>query len=505
MTIGVLTATRRATLLAILVSLAAMAAGWAVREPAGDHDRFYSVIMEGARAGWMRSTQTRADGVVTTTRRMKFEVRRGQARSTSSLTTRFVESADGTPVSMIATHEIGAAPVTVEYQFKDGRIEAVSDQRTERTLIDAPKEAWLPPAAAATYLRHRLAARAGEISYRTMDPLTGPQVVTVTHSGIRPVTRRIEDRNIEGFLMETTASNAPGTVSIDFVDSEGNPVTQKATLGGLAVEFVLSGPEVVSLESDAPELLVSTFVKPDRRISDPRRATEAVYVLDFGSGPAPPIPETGSQSVVSTDGARVTISVNVASPNPAPEQDTENREYLDPSAMVASRDPLVREIAERAVRDIPAGETRARAAALMKAVDRHISKKTLDVGFAGAAETARRREGDCTEHAVLLAAVLRSIGIPSRVAGGLLYVSEFAGVRHVFGYHLWTQALLTVDGTTRWIDLDATLSSGVGFDATHVCLTASPLTDDRGMLDLLGLAHAMGRLGITVVAVDHRR
>ena len=48
-----------------------------------------------------------------------------------------------------------------------------------------------------------------------------------------------------------------------------------------------------------------------------------------------------------------------------------------------------------------------RARALRLAARRHITHSTLATGFASASETVRSRKGDCTEHAMLLAALLR--------------------------------------------------------------------------------------------------
>ena len=48
-----------------------------------------------------------------------------------------------------------------------------------------------------------------------------------------------------------------------------------------------------------------------------------------------------------------------------------------------------------------------------------ISRKTLGVGYASALEVARDPQGDCTEHAVLLAALGRALGIATRVVDGL--------------------------------------------------------------------------------------
>jgi transglutaminase-like putative cysteine protease len=65
---------------------------------------------------------------------------------------------------------------------------------------------------------------------------------------------------------------------------------------------------------------------------------------------------------------------------------------------------------------------------------------------------------------MLLAALLRAAGIPSRVAVGVTYADgEFIS-------HMWTEAYLN-----DWTALDATLSGGDVVDATHIKLAASAL------------------------------
>ena len=77
----------------------------------------------------------------------------------------------------------------------------------------------------------------------------------------------------------------------------------------------------------------------------------------------------------------------------------------------------------------------------------------------------RRRAGDCTEAAVLLAALGRAAGIPTRVANGLVYSRQrYHGVGNAFMPHSWTLAY--VDGA--WRSFDLALDT---FDATHIALT----------------------------------
>ena len=102
-------------------------------------------------------------------------------------------------------------------------------------------------------------------------------------------------------------------------------------------------------------------------------------------------------------------------------------------------------------------------------VHQKLTKKTFSTALASAADVAGSLEGDCTEHAVLLAAMLRAADIPSRIAVGLVYVD---GVQ-AFGGHMWTEAWIG-DG---WYPLDATLGRG-GIGAAHIKLADSSFADD---------------------------
>ena len=83
--------------------------------------------------------------------------------------------------------------------------------------------------------------------------------------------------------------------------------------------------------------------------------------------------------------------------------------------------------------------------------------------YLSAREAFDARGGDCTEFALLLAALGRARGIPTRVVAGVAYGSRFVGARHAFGPHLWVQAWTG----ERWESFDAALS---GFDSTHIAL-----------------------------------
>src|SRR5690606_4085362 len=89
-----------------------------------------------------------------------------------------------------------------------------------------------------------------------------------------------------------------------------------------------------------------------------------------------------------------------------------------PNNLIQSDDPAVVEMAQAVA---PEETDHAKLAVeLEKHVKRSITMKNFSQAFSTAAEVAKRREGDCTEHAVLLAGLARARGIPARVAIGLI-------------------------------------------------------------------------------------
>ena len=105
---------------------------------------------------------------------------------------------------------------------------------------------------------------------------------------------------------------------------------------------------------------------------------------------------------------------------------------------------------------------------------------------------AESHRGDCTEHAVLLAALARASGIPARVAVGLVYTQSAKNTG--FAFHMWDE--LYVAG--RWIPYDATLGLG-GIGGGHIKLSDSHLADGSALSSFLPVMQVMGSLSIEVV------
>jgi hypothetical protein len=154
---------------------------------------------------------------------------------------------------------------------------------------------------------------------------------------------------------------------------------------------------------------------------------------------------------------------------------------LRPSAVVQSDAPSVRELAARLTEGNPNPCT-----AIDRINDylfRNIEKRNVAT-YSSALETLRAGFGDCGEHSVLLAALLRAAGFPSRVVYGLVFV----GPRGGYMYHAWVQVR-----AAGWLNVDAAMGVFPAWKG-YVPLVAG----DSGA-DAVQLANLLGRVQLRYV------
>jgi len=151
--------------------------------------------------------------------------------------------------------------------------------------------------------------------------------------------------------------------------------------------------------------------------------------------------------------------------------------YLRAEPFLESDAPEIRAEAERMVAGITG--VRAQAERLTREVNALIEKKPT-VSLPSALEVLRTKVGDCNEHTALFVALARSLGIPSRINVGLVYVHG------AFYYHAWPEVYLDEgNGRGMWLPVDPTLNQFPA-DATHVRLARGGLDKQAAILPLIG-------------------
>ena len=154
--------------------------------------------------------------------------------------------------------------------------------------------------------------------------------------------------------------------------------------------------------------------------------------------------------------------------------------FLKPGPFIQSDHKKIRNLVQEILKDDPAAEPLTRAEKLMNWVYTHIEKRPV-LSLPDALSTLENKVGDCNEHAVLLAALGRAAGIPTRIEAGLVYL------KGRFYYHAWNLMYLG-----QWITVDPVFGQ-LPADVSHLrFVTGSP----ERQLDIMGV---IGKIRLTVL------
>lgn len=145
--------------------------------------------------------------------------------------------------------------------------------------------------------------------------------------------------------------------------------------------------------------------------------------------------------------------------------------HLAAEPLVQSTHPRVRALAEATLGGVVDAKEAVRA--LNDWVYRTL-RKAPTVTIPNALQVLDIGEGDCNEHAVLLAALTRASGIPTRLVAGVVYVDG------AFLYHAWCEVWLGL-----WVPVDPAFGQFPA-DATHVKFVAGGLEEHFAMVEVIG-------------------
>ncbi len=517
--------TKKTGLFAASLAALVVMVGWVGRvhaQAAPATDRWYAVMVEGHKAGWMRlAVEPTKDGRITTVTQMQMSLRRGPVALPITIRSTFEETANGRPIEASVVQSFGQMQTTQRLRFGNETMQFTTQQAgMEQTQqlplprVNAPgaKAAgalgWLTPAGIQRYVEQRLAAGDKEISYWMVDPALGPEPTEVVVRVVGRENVEVLGKVVPAIACDTSVSKMPGITTRSYLDDHGREVRMTmAAIPGMTMTVVLADRQLATSPNDPPEIMATTFIKPDKPITSPRQLESAVYELtienDLRSGD--PVkafepPDTLLQRVNRLNGHAVRVAVDLSKPPPDYQDPRPDDTHLHATMALNKDDPEIQALARRALSRAAATTPAAKAEALRRFVYEYIDAKDLSVGFATASEVARTAQGDCTEHAVLLAALLRVVGIPSRTVNGVIYIDEFLNQAGVFGYHMWTQAWLEGGPGRggRWVDLDATLQDQP-FDAAHIAFATSAMDDPTMINDMISMLPLIGRLKIKVV------
>ena len=478
-------------LITTLISTATFA-DWSVQE-----DNWYSVTIDGVKSGWSHKL-IEVDSETNNIKSREIQnmtLSRGGMEITIKVTSTFLETASGDPISAHSTQEAMGMVQESTWVFGTEQLEMTTAAGGEPIVkkVPLPKEPWLTPQAVKRMFKKKMGEGAKAITYQTMASELGPSVITVmmTKSGESTLDVLGNKMNVIGWETVNDKISVKGT---EFYTDSGLHVGSKMNAGFGAIENkIMSKYDAMSPINEVPEMMVSLFVEPNKPIAqDATKLT--MHVKTKKDDTKVELPSTGMQTVKSNKDGTAIVVVDLNSPADATESELTDANFLAPSAICDGSDEAVVAISTAALAGLPSdASTNDKALALRAKVNEHIEEKNMSTAFASASQTARSKEGDCSEHAVLLCGVLRAANIPSRGVMGMVYVPNVGGPNGVFGWHMWSQAL--IDG--KWVDLDATLDTP--YSVGHIATLTSSLTDEDFGAEMGGIIATIGNLEVEII------
>jgi transglutaminase-like putative cysteine protease len=496
--------TLAATLAATLALLTLAPTLLAAPETA-DQESWHALYLRGAKSGWSHETvRHRGTGeaaTVTTATETTIAMRRAGTKVEIFAGEEIEEDARGRIVSFRTRMKFGfAASVTSGKRLPDGTFEIREGLR--RSKAELPEDV-IGPVEAGRRLREAGLKPGTVVRVRLFVPGVPGHTTEAETRVEKRETVDVLGRPRELWRTVTTLSAMPKLPLRAWLDDQGVAHVQETPLPGVGKLRLVRTEKAIALTPGEPaEVFTTTLIRPDRPIAEPRKLKRAVYRLRG--------PDEGLKSVQGGVGQAVrlqddgTLRVEIELPEfrvagyERPYRGKEHAALLLPAPDLESDDPLVMQWTKDAIGDEKNPVIAARLISML--VRRRIENKSLGVAFASAAEVARHREGDCTEHAVLAAAMARAAGMPSRVVMGLVYLRPGGGLggkTGVFGYHMWAEVYVGGEALGGWFAIDPAIGR---MDATHIALRRSDLAEGHPLVDLaLPMMGLIGDLRIEVL------
>lgn len=282
-----------------------------------------------------------------------------------------------------------------------------------------------------------------------------------------------------------------------FVDSDLVVLRQEQRIlgGTLTLEAGTVEEALTFAAEKSLDLDTSALIPIDRMIKRSQEATKLILDLTVTNGFLADIPNTVFQKTQRIEPSTIRITVVPSTPPrgraSAIRAEPKDEKHLRSTRWMPLEDPLLQKMAA-----IGAG-SKTDAFEICQQLESYVQTKMkysrFSTSILPADEVARNLRGDCTEHAVLLAALMRQKGIPSRLATGLIHTDRLLG----FTGHAWVEAKIG----EQWVPFDSSLGKS-RLNSTHIKLTDSDLPDGlmNGAVLFTPVLDLAGRASVRVVS-----
>ncbi len=439
----------------------------ATAEQGEEEKEYFAVFMEGKKVGYAIQSRSELGGKVTTSEDVSITINRMGVAVTVQMTETSIETPEGKPLGFETRQLMGAVEMTTTGRVDpNGLVHVVSSAGGVGAGPESTFE-WPEGAMMAEGLRLLSEEKGLEEGVEYSAKLFSAGVSQAMDVKVRIGGR--QEVNLLGRIVNLTETTTTMTipmageiVSTSYVDEDHRVQKTFMPIAGMQIEMIACAMEFALGKNDVFEVINKMFLASPGSLGEADKASSITYTLSPIDNGEFNIPATDSQQVDVAGDGKVTLTVNSAS-MPAggvfPYAGDEKGviEATKSNRFLQSDDERVVALARKAVGDTKdAGEAARRIEAF---VAEYIENKDLSVGYASALEVIASKQGDCSEHAVLAAALCRAVGIPAQIVTGVAYVDDWRGLQG-FGGHAWVQVYIGRKTTGKWVGLDPAFKIG---------------------------------------------
>jgi hypothetical protein len=379
---------------------------------------YFAVFMQGKKVGYAVHNRAVQGGRVTTTEEVSITISRLGMPVTIKSTETSVETLAGKPLAFESVQNLGAMIMKVAGTIKGDvvHLTTMSMGMEEKSTMPWPKGAVMAEGLRLKTLKEGLEPGA---EY-TVDlfPASVMQMIAVRVTVGQKTDVDLLGRVVRLTEVTTTMSlpMAGAVTSITYVDDEMRALKNTMPIAGMTVEMLACPKEFALGENDVLEFIDSMFVRSPEPIDNVSGISAITYTLRVNPGTDLVIPSSDNQKAQRLADGRIVLTVEpVQAPAggtlPYRGDDPKLREAIKPSRFLQSDRREIINLARKAVGDAKDAAEAARR--IESFVGGYIDDRSLSVGYASAAEVLESRQGDCSEFAVLTAALCRAVGIPA--------------------------------------------------------------------------------------------
>lgn len=420
-----------------------------------------ALMLDDGHAGHVHRTRSVHQGAVETREAFVLQASRNGVPLSLEIIETNLETVDGRPLAFSVTQRISGAEMRLEGQIENGRATVTSHGAGAQQVQSFawPEDALLREGARL----YRLTQGFEPGTRYAMKLFLPSDLKFVENNTAVAGTERVDLLGTEQTLtrlVDTMMLGNTSTEMVSWVDPAGNEKRVRISVMGSVFEGIACPRACATAEVTPQEIFEQALVRSPRSLSHAEREQPVTYRIRPRSTDGQLHFEQSDEQQSTRDGDDFLVTVRRLRPEPGAAA-TGADGYLAATRWLQVDAPEIQSLTQKARGD--AESANLIMLQLQEFVRHYVDDKNLSVGYASALEVARNRSGDCTEHALLLAALGRAAGIPTRIATGLAYVDRWLGAGQVFVPHAWTQAYIG----GQWISYDAALGR---FGTGHIAL-----------------------------------